>query len=114
MTNSGDSLTPFEKKVLIAQRTSHELSPTVLRTLRQNAVAYLPFIPLVLGAVCLQISSPSEGWIIPALTCVAGMVVRDLRWIYTSVKAWPVCDRVIDWKKVDELLAADADAGKKQ
>lgn len=73
-------------------------------TIKHSFPRYTPiFLVLAVGVWLLTQDAPyrEAGIILVGLT--VGAILRDLRWIYTIRKGWPLTVRITDWEIVQGI-----------
>jgi hypothetical protein len=71
-------------------------------------------LPWVLLAVLIAIASTVYFWLgmpVAAWLCIgafAGVVLRDIGRLRLVFRTWPAVHAVLDWERLEELLASDA------
>ncbi len=98
-------LTALQRTVLERYRTFRESPPTVWRLMALAFRNYaLLFIGVTLGCISLyMVESVSAGWFLAGIG--AGAVLRDFGSSRLAVRIWPTIACVLDWQKIDDLLA---------
>ncbi len=96
-----------EKSMKQLRRTLEyrECAPTTFRLLRYSIKAYL-YLFLIYGAAVWFFYW--GGWPIVSGVFVGMFVAtvsRDLHWFQQQVRTWPLSSEIIDWKRVEELVA---------
>lgn len=97
--------TPKELARLRLLRSFRATPPTVGRYLRINW--WLPLLQLAAGGATVAIASWA-GLTALAWACggaFAAMMLRDVGWYRQNVLAWPLTREILDWDRVDALLA---------
>lgn len=98
-------LTALQRSVLERYRSFRESPPTLWRlmALSSRNLAIL-FIVVSVGSIFLYLeASESASWLIAGFG--VGAFLRDFGSFRTGVRIWPVIARVLDWQKIDDLLA---------
>ncbi len=109
-----DELTPAGRAHLRALLRSHDRPPTVWRMVAANRAQYARLLAVVgAGAVVLYAvgegvrpgSGPIGAGLIGML--LLGAVSRDVGMFIRAAALWPVTRTVIDWGRVEQMLADD-------
>ncbi len=98
-------LTALHRTVLESYRTFRESPLTVWRlmALASKSHAILFIIFSLLSIIWYLKVSESEAWLFAGIG--AGCILRDVAHFRMRVRVWPVLTRVVDWQKIDDLLA---------
>ena len=98
-------LTALQRTVLASYRTFRESPLTVWRLMAFSSQSHaILFIVFSLGSIILYLEvSESAAWVFAGGGL--GAIARDLAHFRMRVRIWPVVKRVLDWQKIDDLLA---------
>ena len=98
-------LTTLQRTVLESYRTFRESPLTIWRMIvhssKYNAILFI-FFSLMSIISYLEVSE-SAGLFVAGMG--AGAILRDFAHYRQRVRIWPVVKRVLDWQKIDDLLA---------
>ena len=98
-------LTALQRTVLESYRTFLESPLTIWRMIvhssKYNAILFI-FFSLMSIISYLEVSE-SAGFLVAGMG--AGAILRDLAHYRQRVRIWPVVKQVLDWQKIDDLLA---------
>ena len=92
-------LTKFQRVTLEGWRRMKTQGLTWTMGLRRLALTWAIFAALF---AAIYILSPVAGQFVACV--IAGAMLRDVGYIRSARRVWPVSLVVIDWAKVDELL----------
>ena len=98
-------LTALQRTVLERYQSFRESPPTLWRliSLASSNLALL-FIVVSVGSIFLYLNaSESASWLVAGIG--VGCFLRDFGSFRAGVRIWPVISRVLDWQKLDDLLA---------
>lgn len=104
-------LTPVERQVLEYYREYHTITPTVGLMWRRSIKRHLALVALLCIAVPLTIFLESWWLGIFFMGFIAGVILGDFGWLKRGSQNWRLLDSIIDWNKVDNLLALEGDSG---
>ena len=93
-------LTAFQRKTLEDWRRMNPEGLTWTMGLRRLAFSWSLLLAL---SAAVYLIFPRAWMLVAGLA--AGSCLRDLGYIRSARTVWPISLRVIDWAKVDELLA---------
>ncbi len=96
-------LTAFHRRTLEDWRRMKHHGLTWKMGLRRLARSW-SLLAALTAAVCIIF--PQMWMLVTGL--VAGSCIRDLGYVRSARAVWPISLKVIDWAKVDELLADNA------
>jgi hypothetical protein len=101
------ALTSQQHALLVAYKQFRFSPPTVGKVLLRAVPVYLLLITMPGGVagLCALVGIDTLAYVVTGV--IVGALLRDLRWIVATVRAWPVVVEVIDWPRVDQLLAGD-------
>ena len=105
ITNS--PLTPVQRAALQAYRAFRSEPPSLGGLVRRSRRAYALLFVLAGAAIALALVLALGAVAAFAAGILTGVVARDLGWFRRSVQIWPALSRVIDWARLDALLASD-------
>lgn len=93
-----------DRKILEAYRSRHlnGLPPARLAQYLGPSVFYFAVLAAVGWSVLLP-HTPALGWLL--IGGSAGAVLRDIGNLYSTSQFWPLFERIIDWTKVDSMIA---------
>ena len=104
-------LSKTQRWTLTELRKHHDSAPTFGKFVRQYFIRFLRLAIILATGIWLgtQMESPFVqgffvGFGLAAVTC-------DLYEIWRYTESWPVLSRIIEWQRVDELLALSSDTG---
>jgi hypothetical protein len=101
-------LTAFQRKTLEGWRRMKPHGLTWAMGLGRLARSWIVLLALVAAVYAVALAGGPALW--PVVACfVAGAMLRDLGYIRSARKIWPISLAVIDWTKVDELLQQRTD-----
>jgi hypothetical protein len=98
-------LTKAQERTLELYLKWRSSPPTFWFLISQNLIRYLIHLVLVIFLVLLAplTGEPWIGWI--AIGLFLGVLLRDIGLFQRSVRLWPMTSAVLDWERIDELLA---------
>ncbi len=97
-------LSALQRKLLQQYRGFHDSAPSMGRLMALSARHHVLLVLVFTIAVVLTYSFrlPSVALILVGMAI--GAVSRDFGRFRTMIRVWPVLSRVLDWKRIDELL----------
>ena len=96
-------LIPSQRRTLAAYQSLHGTRPTPLSLL--SAVWWRYLLLLALAVIVALVLPTMLAYL--AAGIVLGGVLRDLKRYWDIARAWPVVETVLDWDRIEALLAAD-------
>ena len=98
-------LTPLQRTVLESYRTFRESPLTIWRlvVLSSSRQALLFIIFSIMSIIFYLEVSESAG--VFSAGAGFGVISRDFAHYRMRVRIWPIATRVLDWQKIDDLLA---------
>ncbi|MDQ2807720.1 MAG: hypothetical protein M3Z04_12560 [Chloroflexota bacterium] len=103
-------LTHLQRATLMLYRAYHANAPTVGGILRRLTKRYLIMLIVVVATLTVVTLTGSFSDALPwaglLIGLVSGAAARDLGYARIAVRVWPVLNQVLDWQKIDALLAA--------
>jgi hypothetical protein len=99
--------TPCQLKLLKLYREYHSAPPTVGGVLRRNLAPLALFVAIIAAGLWLALNAWGLWF---GVGCFAaglgfGALARVVRQLVYAVRFWPIIAHVVDWTKVDSLLA---------
>lgn len=103
-------LSKNERKFLEMYQRLRNRPPTLLRQLTRSAPSYAVLLIAfwAMSAFWLALDQSFHAWFLWGIGC--GVVIRDLTLLIKPIRLWPVLSTVLDWNKIDKLLAEDPQA----
>lgn len=102
-------LSALQRKVLERYKQFRVEPPTVWRLMSLTVINHAAVI-MATGAsvgIMLALENPSAAFFV--VGTAFGLFGRDAGMIRRIVQGWPALQLVLDWKKLDELLATDSE-----
>ena len=98
-------LTKAQKQSLAFYARYRTLPPTFWFLISRNLVRYLILFVLILFLVVIAPYTFIEPirWV--AIGVFFGVILRDIGLFWRAVNIWPMTAAVLDWERVDQLLA---------
>lgn len=98
-------LTKRQKRNLELYSVYKSSPPNSWRLFRNNFKYYLVMLFLFILVVVLALAASIEPLAWGATGLLLGAILRDVGLYRAFVHSWPVTSAVIEWERVDELLA---------
>lgn len=83
--------------------------PTVAQLLLKPPFFRMPLVGGVGVALLVALGLPI-AWPMFLLGIVVGAVCRDLGYAIRAIRYWPATSQLLDWKKIEEIVVAEASA----
>lgn len=101
------SLSNTERAFLVQYKKYKDNPPTFWRLLYMSLPLYVfVLIPLwAISSFWLALGQAFNAWLVWGFAC--GFIFRDFQILRKYVRFWPIQLQTMDWRKVEELLAAD-------
>lgn len=100
-------LTRLQRKALLGYATFHRKPPTLTHLLRRSWYSHALLLAAGIGgSVGLFAVGASNDWLLLVVGLMAGAFFRDIGYFRVTIRVWPILDRVVDWKRVHELVGA--------
>ena len=103
------ALTPAQRKILERYQVFRDTPPKVwsLWVLNSQNQAIRMIVTALASIYMYLEASPSAGC---CLACFGlGTIIRDFAWFRATTRAWTVLSHVMNWQKIDDLLAGRED-----
>ena len=100
-------LTPVQRTALNAYRAFRAEPPSLGRLVLRSRRAYALLLVVAGAAIALALALKLGAAAAFAAGIVVGAAARDVGWFRRTVQLWPALSRVIDWARLDALLAPD-------
>lgn len=109
ISGSSMKLTLLQRKILERYRQFRDQPPTLGRLVTLSLVNHILLI-MVCGAAiaCFAVVIADVSGMIFFVGLGMGAICRDIGLFRRTALAWPALHAIIDWKKLDEILAADS------
>jgi len=100
-------LTATNRRWLIKMKALHERKPTWGRILPKMVAISLAFCVFVVGYGILVAGDWGSPIVYYCLGLATFLPLLSLSIVRRLVSRWPITDAIIDWNRVDELLAGE-------
>ena len=103
------NLSPLQRKTLELYQNLQHSPPTVSRLLALTARNYLRLLLVIGAGIVLMLSLRAPAFSLILVGMLIGVLSRDLGAFRKTVRVWPALVAVLDWNRIDQLLADDND-----
>jgi ABC-type long-subunit fatty acid transport system fused permease/ATPase subunit len=102
-------LNKAQRRNLELYRQYREETPTLFNLFRGNLWRYLLMVAFAILAMLLIPSLANGAVVYGVLGLVVGAILRDVGYFRQFRQVWPATAAVLDWERVEALLAGEAD-----